>query len=69
VSEVKIRRRKDLTLPGLRPQNTGNNTPQAYPAIRRGDAQPGGLLFLGVSCVHCDGCTERIKLVIEEISV
>ena len=27
----------------------GNNTPQAYPAVRCGDAQTGGLLFSGLT--------------------
>lgn len=37
----------DLTFPETGAHTMGNNTPQAYPAIRRGDAQTGGLLFLG----------------------
>lgn len=38
---------KNLTTSGVRTHNMSNNTPQAYPAIRRGDAQTGGLLFPG----------------------
>jgi hypothetical protein len=47
VSDVRMQIRKALTSPALRPHNVANNTPQAYPAIRRGDAQTGGLLYLG----------------------
>lgn len=35
--------------PSLNPgQNIDNNTPQAYPAVRRGEAQTGGLLLWGL---------------------